>query len=119
MNYLKFKNVFCNLFASLVVIFAIFSSIAYSQNQAITEFPESSFQINWIGSTRGYEALGNNRHQLTYARSYQTTAMWYIADTSSPTPHSMLDLSKDFVFDCYFAFDDKIFFKKLNFIVIF
>jgi hypothetical protein len=107
---------------SIAVLLVCSANVLQAQNQVITSFTYDDFQVNRRGSNYGYYYIGGNSHQLTnrnVSPLYQTTAIWYISAPTSPTPHSMLDLSKDFVFDCYFTFDSKIFFKKLNFIIIF
>jgi hypothetical protein len=81
-------------------------NIAQAQTQVITDFPEEHFQVNRKNIiNNGYYYFGNNRHRLIQNISGQTTAIWWVSDTSSPNPHSMLDMSKDFVFNFKLTFD--------------
>ena len=89
---------------AIVLLFMCVTNEINAQNQVITSFPDSSFHRNErpLGN---YAPLGGNRHRLTRNRTGEKTAIWWVSNPGSPTPHSMLDLSQDFVISFKLTFD--------------
>ena len=97
---LHFKKSCFNLFASTVVIFALFGLRAYSNDEIL--FDSSQFQVNHLDTSNiGFEYLGagqtpgSHRYRLTTADTFQTIAMWHTGGINGNT----LDMASEWVFN--------------------